>query len=289
MKPALVVLAAGVGARYGRPKQIEALGLGGVTLLEYTIFDALRAGFGRLALVIRRDLEAAFREAVGRRLETRIDVSYVFQGIPAGRQKPWGTGDAVLATESVVEEPFAVANADDFYGAESFRKLAAFLRGVSPTAAEWAIVGFRLGSTLSAHGPVARAVCETSSGGDLRRITEVTGIRETAGTIRADDGRSFRGDERVSMNLWGFTPAVFTGLRTCFDSFLAERGRDPEAEFRLPDAVGTLVVREQARVQLLDTASPWFGLTHAADATSVAERLQELTARGEYAPGVWPA
>jgi UTP-glucose-1-phosphate uridylyltransferase len=289
MRPALVVLAAGIGRRYGRYKQIEAVGPGGSTLVEYTIFDALRAGFGRSVFVIRRDLEDAIREAVGRRLEARIDVSYVFQDIPAGREKPWGTGDAVLAAGSVVSEPFAVANADDFYGAESFRKLATLLRGAPPTAAEWTIVGFRLGSTLSAHGPVARAVCETSAAGDLRRITEVTGMREIDGVIRAEDGRSFRGDERVSMNLWGFTPAIFAGLRTCFDSFLAERGRDPEAEFRLPDAVGTLVARQDARVQVLDTASPWFGLTHAADATAVAEFLRELTARGEYAQGLWPA
>ena len=289
MRPALVVLAAGIGTRYGRPKQIAAVGPGGVALVEYTVFDALRAGFGRIVFVIRRDLEDAIREAVGRRLEARIDVSYVFQDVPAGRQKPWGTGDAVLAAGSVVGEPFAVANADDFYGAESFRRLAAFFRGVSPTAAEWAVVGFRLGSTLSAHGPVARAVCETSVEGDLRRITEVTGIRETAGVIRAEDGRSFGGDERVSMNLWGFTPAVIVGLGTCFDEFLAERGREPEAEFRLPDAVGALVARTDARVQVLDTASPWFGLTHAADASSVAERLRELTSSGEYAHGLWPA
>jgi hypothetical protein len=289
MRPALVVLAAGIGRRYGRSKQIEAVGPGGSTLVEYTIFDALRAGFGRIVLVIRRDLEEAIREAVGRRLEARMAVSYLFQDIPAGRDKPWGTGDAVLAAGSVVEEPFAVANADDFYGAESFGRLAAFLRGVSPAAAEWAVVGFRLGTTLSVHGPVARAVCETSVGGDLHRITEVTGIRETAGVIRAEDGRSFRGDERVSMNLWGFTPTVFAGLRACFDSFLGERSQDTGAEFRLPDAVGTLVARQEARVHVLDTASVWFGLTHAADANSVGERLRELTSSGEYAHGLWPA
>jgi hypothetical protein len=295
MAPALLVMAAGLGSRYGGLKQIDPVGPSGETLLDYSLFDARRAGFGKIVFVIRRDIEAAFREAVGGRYEARAEVAYAFQSledlppgfrVPASRTKPWGTGQAVLAGEPAISGPFAVVNADDFYGRESYEALHAFLAG-GPRADFHALVAFRLDRTLSAHGPVARGLCDMGPDGLLRGVHEVTGLeRDRSGVIRAGD-RTFRGDEPMSLNLWGFGPSIFDRLRDRFRAFLAERGGEERAEFYLPDAVGQLIGAGTARVRVLETPSPWFGMTHRADAKAVSESLRELVAAGEYPDPLW--
>jgi len=293
MEPAVLVMAARLGSRYGGLKQIDPVGPAGETLLDYSLFDARRAGFGRIVFVIRRDIEAAFRDAVGRRYEPRADVAYVFQSledlpagftVPAGRTKPWGTGQAVLAGEAATKGPFAVINADDFYGRASFESLARFLGG-EPPADLHALVAFRLDRTLSPHGPVARGLCDIGVDGLLRSVREVTGLVRAGGGVRAPEGEGFReftGEEPVSLNLWGFSPSIFDRLRERFLAFLEGRGGDPKAEFYLPDAVGQLIDAGRAHVRVLATPSPWFGMTHRQDAQQVAEALRALVAAGEY-------
>ncbi|HEY7515408.1 MAG TPA: nucleotidyltransferase [Vicinamibacteria bacterium] len=295
MEPAVLVMAAGMGSRYGGLKQIDPVGPSGETLLDYSLFDAHRAGFGRVVFVIRRDIEAAFREAVGRRYEARTEVVYAFQSledlpagfrVPAGRAKPWGTGQAVLAGESAIDGPFAVVNADDFYGRPSYEALHAFLAG-RPPADLLALVAFRLDRTLSPHGPVARGLCEVGADGLLRSVREITGLeRDAGGVIRSTDG-AYRGDEPMSLNLWGFGPSIFDRLRERFRAFLAEHGGEEKSEFYLPDAVGQLIRAGTARVRVLETPSPWFGMTHRADAKAVSESLRALVAAGEYPEPLW--
>ncbi len=222
--PTLLVLAAGMGSRYGGLKQIEPVGPSGETIIDYSIYDAMRAGFGKLVFVIRKDIEEPFKEVVGARFEKRIAVDYVFQEldkipaefqVPAGRTKPWGTTQAILMTADVIHEPFAVINADDFYGAESYRVLAQQLQSGSP---DYAMVGFVLRNTLSDFGTVARGVCEVSDDGYLKAISELTAIGRDGAHAKNTDGEGkvtmLTGDEPVSMNFWGFTPQVFGQLRS---------------------------------------------------------------------------
>lgn len=299
MKPTLLVMAAGVGSRFGGDKQMEPVGPGGATLLDYSVYDALRAGFGRVVFVIRREMAERFHLAIGRRYEDRVNVAYAFQEVldvpdgfvlPTGRTKPWGTGHAVLAAAASVDAPFAVINADDYYGADSFAQLGAFLSAPERAAQPelYALVAFRLRDTVSEHGSVARGVCAVAADGTLSHVTEVTGIdRAPEGGFHApgpDGERHLTGDEPVSLNFWGFTPSLFPLLRARFAAFLAERGHDLRAEFFLPDAVNALMRSGQVRVKVLPTRSQWFGLTYKADQPRVAERLGEMTARGEYPP-----
>ena len=303
MQPTLLVLAAGMGSRYGGLKQIDPVGPGGETVLDYAVFDALRAGFGRVVFVIRRDFEAIFREQVGAKYSGKVAVDYVFQAVdalpegcvaPAGREKPWGTGHAVWCARDAVREPVAVINADDFYGADSFAQLGKFLtspaatpRGFDPMsghrtprtmAAQFAMVGFSLANTLSEHGAVARGECVTGAGGILESITERTGI--LAADVGA--GRKFTGKETVSMNCWGFTPALFAGLDRQLHEFLAARGNDPKAEFYLPAAVSEMIARREAVVKVLPTSSAWFGVTYREDKPRVVAAIADLVSSGKY-------
>ncbi len=301
----LLVLAAGMGSRYGGLKQIDPVGPSGETVLDYAVFDALRAGFGRVVFVIRREFEEVFREQVGGKYAGRIAVDYVFQAIdalpdgfaaPPGREKPWGTGHAVWCAREAVTENFAVINADDFYGADSFVQLAGFLCGggtsfpFTKLAPEFAMVGFRLANTLSEHGAVSRGVCAAEPGGHLVSITEQTGIG--AGEVGA--GGKYSGHEIVSMNCWGFTPAVFGGLDRQFREFLEKdaglRGEGVaaapagagKAEFYLPAAVSTMIARREAGVRVLPTESTWFGVTYREDKPRVMAAIAELVRRGVY-------
>jgi NDP-sugar pyrophosphorylase family protein len=286
----LVVLAAGMGSRYGGLKQIDPVGPSGETVLDYAVFDALRAGFSRVVFVIRRDFEALFREKIGIRYAGRVPVDYVFQAMdvlppgftpPAGREKPWGTGHAVWCAREAIKENFAVINADDFYGADSFAQLAGFLR--TARGPEFAMVGFRLANTLSEHGTVARGVTASAPNGALVSITEQTGI---AGSD-VGAGRKFSGDEIVSMNCWGFTPSLFTGLDEQFREFLASRGTDAKAEFYLPAAVSTMIARKQAQVRVLPTESTWFGVTYREDKPRVEAAIGGLVRNGLYPAQLW--
>ncbi len=292
MEPTLLVLAAGMGSRYGGLKQIQPVGANGETIMDYSIHDARRAGFGRVVFVIRRDIEEPFKKIIGARFENKIAVDYVFQELnalppgfsaPASRTKPWGTGHAILMAADVVREPFAAINADDFYGANSFRALAEHLRSGSP---DFAMVGFTLRNTLSEFGSVARGVCRTSPDGFLENVTELTKIERDGAGAKAigPDGRLLRlnGDETVSMNLWGFTPALFDELRQLFGEFLARHGAEEKSEFYIPAAVNELIRAGRARVKVLRSPDSWFGVTYREDHPLVVENIRRLVARGDY-------
>jgi NDP-sugar pyrophosphorylase family protein len=291
----LVILAAGMGSRFGGLKQVEPVGPAGELIIEYSAYDALRAGFGRLVLVIRKDIEADFRASIGRRLESHMDVAYVFQetqtnlagGQVPPRTKPWGTGHAVLAAQPAVTRPFAVINADDFYGAAGYRALAAHFAASQ----DYAMVGFPLKQTLSEFGTVSRGVCATDAAGRLQSITEITKIEKTGTGARytAPDGqaRALTGDEIVSMNFWGFTPRVFDQLGKMFADFQVKHAGDPKAEFYLPTALSTLNERGEARIALLKSPDAWFGITYREDLASSQAAIRALVAAGKYPAPLW--
>lgn len=296
-KPTLLVMAAGMGSRYGGLKQIDPVGPNGETIIDYSIYDALRGGFGKLVFVIRHDIEAQFKEIVGARFEKRIPVEYVFQElttlppgftVPPGRTKPWGTTQAILMAAEVVREPFAAINADDFYGAQSFQLLAQQLSSGSP---DYAMVGFILRNTLSDFGSVARGVCQVGDDGLLQTVTELTKI-ERAGngaqnTNPTGQVTRLTGDEAVSMNMWGFTPAIFPQLQTHFTAFLKKSGQELKAESYIPSVVNELIVAGQARVKVLRTHDSWFGVTYREDRPRVVESIRQLIARGDYPEALW--
>jgi hypothetical protein len=294
MKPTLVVLAAGMSNRYGRLKQLEPMGPAGETLLDYGIYDALRAGFSGVALVIRRELEPEFRGHLSRRWP-HLHVHLAYQEmtrVPAGgpptaaRVKPWGTAHAVLAVEGAMDGPFAVSNADDFYGAGAYAALAAHLGTIDPAAPEQALVGYPLRRTLSSHGGVSRGLCETDAHGLLRRVVEMLEVRAAGDQIVGErvDGTActLAPDGIASMNLWGFTPAIFPLLRERFTAFLRERGGDARAEFLIPTAVNDLVASARMRVRVLPTDEAWMGVTYPEDRPGVVTRLAALVADGRY-------
>lgn len=297
----LVVLAAGMGNRFGGLKQVEPVGPGGELIIEYSAHDARRAGFDRMVFVIRRDIERDFHAAVGRRLEARMEVTYVFQELgdvppphtpPPDRAKPWGTGQAVLAAEPAVRGPFAVINADDFYGASAYRVLAEHFRTAgaveaAPAMPIYVLVGYPLRQTLSEHGAVNRGVCMTDAAGRLSGIDEVLKIE------RAPDGgvrhplawggwRQLSGDEIVSMTFFGFTPVFFGQLRGLFADFLERYGRSETAEFYLPVAVGELVQAGYIEVRLLKSEDAWFGMTYRDDVPAARAALRRLIDQGVY-------
>ena len=288
----LLVLAAGLGSRYGGLKQIDPVGPFGETLLDYSVFDALRAGFGRIVFVIRRDFEGLFRERVASKYAGRVAVDFVFQSLdvlpadfalPVGREKPWGTGHATWCAREALREPFAVINADDFYGAGSFQQLAAFLSHA--TANEAAMVGFHLGNTLSEAGAVSRGVCTVDPGGELLSVTERTGIVATD----AAPGGALTPETIVSMNCWGFTPAIFPQLDEEFRIFLRKIGElgPAKAEFYLPAAVSNLISRGELRTHVLPTESQWFGITYREDKPQVVASIKTLVEAGVYPERLW--
>jgi nucleotidyltransferase-like protein len=290
-KPTLLVLAAGMGSRYGGLKQIDPVGAHGETIIDYSIYDAIRAGFGKIVFVIRHDIEEPFKKIVGARFEQKIPVEYVFQeldqlppgfSVPPNRAKPWGTGQAILMAAGAIREPFAAINADDFYGANSFRVLAEHLR----SSADFAMVGFTLRNTLSEFGSVARGVCKTTADGFLQSVTELTKIERDGDGAKAiaPDGKTLplTGDETVSMNMWGFTPALFAPLRERFIEFLKKNGTEEKSEFYIPAAVNEIVRAGHARVKVLRSPDSWFGVTYREDRPFVIEGIRRLIARGEY-------
>jgi NDP-sugar pyrophosphorylase family protein len=288
MNLTLVVLAAGMGSRYGGLKQIDPMGPSGETVLDYTVHDAVRAGFGRVLFIIRRDFADAFRASVGGRFEGKIEVDYAFQqldmlpdgfAVPAGREKPWGTGHAVWCAREQLNGPFAVVNADDFYGANSLRALADFLRAESGGLPTYAMVGFPLGNTLSENGAVSRGVCAVGDDGFLRNIEEHTGI--LASEVGA--GKRYEPSTPVSMNCWGFSAREFLPqLDQMWREFVAARGSESKAEFYLPAAVNSLVQAGAARVKVLPTTDNWFGVTYREDKPHVQAALAALVAAGAY-------
>lgn len=303
-QPSLLVLAAGMGSRYGGLKQLDTVGPNGETIMDYSIFDARRAGFGKVVFVIRRDMEEAFHAAVGQRYADRIPVAYAFQeldalpqgfDVPDGRTKPWGTGHAILVARDFLNEPFAVINADDFYGQSGLAAAAEHLRNASDdqTVADYSMVGYRLSNTLSEHGSVSRGVCQVDEHQALKHVVETHEIRREGQHIRAADPTGgeqpiiLTGDERVSMNLWGFTPSIFDHLEHQFTAFLRERGGEAKSEFYIPSVVNQLIQTGQARVAVQDCDASWIGVTFKEDKPRVQQRISAMIHDGVYASPLW--
>jgi dTDP-glucose pyrophosphorylase len=292
------VLAAGMGSRYGGLKQLDPVGpCDDETIMDYSIFDARRAGFGKVVFVIRKEMEEVFRVKIGSRYEKRVPVEYVFQepgklipgfSLPEGRTKPWGTTHAILMAANAIHEPFGVINADDFYGAGSYRLLAEHLQLGTP---DYAMVGFVLRNTLSEFGAVARGVCHVTEDGYLKDITELKSIELRGPRITNIDAEGpetvLTGGEVVSMNMWGFTPGVFPQLHDAFRQFLKRYGADLNAECYLPDSVNTLVNAGSARVKVLRSGDAWFGVTYHEDHARVVERVGRLIEQGTYPDRLW--
>jgi len=301
MEPTLVVLAAGIGSRYGGLKQLDPVGPSGELIVDYSVYDAIRAGFGRLVFVIRESMADEFRAAIGSRYEGRIDVEYAFQeldqlpeghSVPVVREKPWGTGHAVLAAAGHVDTPFAVVNADDFYGQGSYASLSRFLcKGDTLAKPGYALVAYELRNTLSDHGPVARGVCACDAAGNLEEVVELTRIeRQGDGAVSmADDGasRELTGDEPVSLNFWGFDVSVFAHLRALFAEFLEESSADPKAEFFLPAAIDTLIDRGEITCRVIHTDERWAGVTYREDSPAVTAFIRNQVDTGRYPSPLW--
>ncbi|TAN38741.1 MAG: nucleotidyltransferase [Verrucomicrobia bacterium] len=300
MKPTLVVLAAGIGSRYGGLKQIDPIGPAGEIVIDYSIFDAIRAGFGKIVFVIRRDIEAAFRAKIEPNVKGRVAIDYVFQDmtaelptgfqIPDERKKPWGTTHAVLVCKNAVKEPFGVINADDFYGRQSYELLADFLRRVDTKQPNYALIGFTLRNTLSEHGTVSRGVAQVDAHGFLKTVVERTKIEKTGHTARFLEGEAWHpltANESVSMNMWGFTPALFTQTEEMFRAFIAQDGTQPKAECLLPTSVDKLVQRGAATVKVLTSQETWLGVTYPEDKPAVAAGVKKLIDAGLYPAPLW--
>jgi dTDP-glucose pyrophosphorylase len=295
--PTLLVLAAGMGSRYGGLKQIDPVGPCGEVIIDYSIYDALRAGFGKLVFVIRKEFEQQFREIVGARFEKRVAVEYVYQeldvlppgySLPAGRTKPWGTAHAIWTAAAAIDEPFAVINADDFYGAKGFGELARYLES---GATDYAMVGYILRNTLSDFGSVSRGVCTVGVDGFLQDVVELTKIERDGTHARNTDAQGvvteLTADEVVSMNLWGFTPRIFGQLQNFFERFLDNKDLDARAECYIPSAVNELVAAGRERVKVLRTSDSWFGITHREDHPRVVESIGRLIKDGTYPERLW--
>ncbi|MCL2741045.1 MAG: nucleotidyltransferase [Oscillospiraceae bacterium] len=319
MGPTLVVLAAGMSNRFGGDgmKQVEPVGLSGEVIAEFSVYDALRAGFGKALFVVRRGSEGMMRERILDRMQKAIEVECAFQelgdvpaayggpGVAEGRERPWGTGHAVLACRDAVRDGFAVVNADDYYGPAAFRMLAGHLReaGCDPRSRDYCVIGFEVGRTLPERGAVSRAVCETDGDGMLMGIREINeigrkGDRITYAKARPGAGEAAGGGGEtglaeldpatlVSMNAWGFTPAVFGSMLSGFGRFLNEGGRSAAAEYYLPTAVGDLVDRGEATVRVYRSMDTWYGVTFKDDAAAVREGVRRMVAEGLYPESLW--
>ncbi len=299
MSPSLLVLAAGIGSRYGGLKQIDPVGPSGEIIIDYSIFDAIRARFKKVVFVIRKDIEKDFKQCIGSRFEQKINTKYVFQelrslpkgyNVPENRQKPWGTGHAILAAKDEIGEPFAVINADDYYGRHGYELLASNLSDIANYATNYCMVGFKLGNTLSEHGHVARGVCKVAPDGMLVEVVERTKIEKTpSGAVFTDEtGQTHHlpPDETVSMNMWGFTPSIFTHLEEQFKTFLDNNPADPKAEFFIPSVVSNLIDSAKATVKVLQSKDHWFGVTYREDKPVVEKQIESLVAKGFYPKNV---
>lgn len=294
MKPTLLVLAAGMGSRYGGNKQLDEVGPSGETIIDYSIYDAIRAGFGKIVFIIRRDLEAQVKERFFEKLKNKIELDYVFQeltNVPEGskitpdRVKPWGTSHAVLVAENNIREPFGIINADDFYGYDSLKILHDFLvNNKEPDT--YCIVGYKLGNTLSDHGYVNRGVCNVDSNGFLENIVEVLKIEKTDSGAKApaSDGgeQHFTGSETVSMNLFGFKPGCFNVLREDFRHFIAEHGMETRSELLIPNTLDRYIKKGDIRIKVLMSNDRWFGVTYREDKPYVVENIRKMVQEGVY-------
>jgi NDP-sugar pyrophosphorylase family protein len=297
MKPTLVILAAGMASRYGSMKQVEHFGPSGETIMDYSIYDAIRAGFGKIVFIIREKYAEDFKKIFDPKLEGRAEVAYVYQelnfftdgfDIPAGREKPWGTAHAVLCAKDAVNEPFAVINADDFYGKNAFENAFAFCN-TKCDADTYALIGYDLESTLSEHGTVNRGVCGLDEKGNLATITERINISKKDGKIVCEDGKQpaeFSPGTKVSMNFWCFHPDFFSYTERLFREFLEQQGQELKSEFFIP-IVADQFIKEGGIIEIIPTSSMWFGVTYKEDAPFVKNNLDELVDNGEYPSNLW--
>ena len=300
MKPSIVVLAAGLASRYGSLKQIDQFGPSGETIIDYSIFDAIRAGFKKVVFIIRRNIEDEFKEVFVGKFEQHIEIDYAFQEIdivpegieiPADRQKPWGTGHAVLMAADKIDDPFAVINADDFYGTISFKLLHDHLSGLRPDVLDACLIGYRLKNTMSDHGYVSRGICTVSNDNYLNEVTERTHIYKKADNsiyyVENEERFDLTGEELVSMNLVGFTPPFFNTLRNGFEQFIRSNADKPKAEFFLPDAVSDMLVNEKVQMPVIETPELTYGVTYQDDKPIVKEMIRNLVSKGQYPKKLW--
>ncbi len=299
MKPTLLILAAGMGSRFGGLKQVEPIGPNGEAIIDYSIYDAIRAGFGKVVFIIRESFADAFKEKFDAKLKGKIEVEYVFQELdvlpagftlPAGREKPWGTAHAILVAKNVINEPFCALNADDFYGANAYKVMAEFLT-TSKDDSEYAMVGYRLNNTLSDFGSVSRGICDLDENHNLLKIVETLKIikRDNQVISVEDDGSEtlLTGNESASMNNWGFKPSIFEKLESKFIEFLKTEIDKPKSEMYIPSVVFELINEKQAHAKVLEANSPWFGVTYQEDKPIVVNKIKKLIEQGEYPDKLW--
>ncbi len=300
MKPTLLILAAGMGSRYGGLKQTDPIGPNGEAIIDYSIFDAIRAGFGKVVFVIRESFAENFKASFEEKLKGKIETEYVYQelsNIPEGlefnteRQKPWGTGHAVLVAKDLINEPFAVINADDFYGAEAYQKVADFLAiAEKETFPHYAMVGYRLDQTLSENGYVSRGVCSADKQGHLVDVVEHTSIEQKGDEIIAsldDSTKTLAGNTVVSMNFWGFLPSYFAYLEKSFANFIVANKDELKAEFYIPYVVNELIQNKEANIQVLQSSEKWFGVTYQEDKATTIDNINRLIEAGKYPAKLW--
>ena len=298
MDTTLLILAAGLGSRYGSLKQIEPVGPGGETIIDYSVYDAIKAGFGKVVFVIKEEIESDFRENLLKRFENKIETEYVFQElhmlpegyhVPVNRKKPWGTAHAILISEKAVKTPFAAINADDFYGFEAFKAMYGFL-SQDETENDYCMIGYRLDNTLSEHGTVSRGVCEFDSNDFLISVSELTKIKREGDRIvyyENDKSSTLPADATVSMNMWGFKQSVFKKIRERLSTFLNENIDDLKSEFYIPTLVDQLIQSEEARVKVLRTNTSWFGITYKEDKETAKKSILQKIEKGEYPRKLW--
>ncbi len=294
MKPTLLILAAGMGSRFGGLKQVEPVGPNGEAIIDYSIFDAIRAGFGKVVFVIRESFAEEFKNKFDEKLKDKIEVEYVYQeldnlpqgfSVPDGREKPWGTAHAILVAKNVVNEPFCALNADDFYGFNAYKVMAGFLTA-SANPQEYSMVGYKLNKTLSDFGSVSRGICEVDDNNNLIAIVENKKIFKKGNKIISvlDDESQIKltGNESASMNIWGFKPSVFPVLETKFTGFLKTEITKPKSEMFIPSVVFEMIDENKASVKVLEAESPWFGVTYQEDKPLVINRINKLIEKGDY-------
>ena len=299
MKPTLLILAAGMGSRFGGLKQVEPIGPSGEAIIDYSIYDAIRAGFGKVVFIIRESFADAFKEKFDKKLQGKIEVEYVFQELemlpegftlPEGREKPWGTAHAILVAKDVIKEPFCALNADDFYGRNAYKVMAKFLTS-SEKATEYSMVGYHLKNTLSEFGSVSRGICNIDENKNLNKIVEtITIVKKEDKVISVEEDGSetlLTGDESVSMNMWGFKPSVFKTIETKFSTFLKTEMNKPKSEMYIPSVVFEMIDEKLATVKVLEADSPWFGVTYKNDKPYVIEKINALIDKKEYPKKLW--
>ena len=300
MKPTLLILAAGIGSRYGGVKQMDKVGPSGESIIDYSIYDAIRAGFGKVVFVINKKIEKDFMEIFNRKLKGKVETDYVLQeinNIPEGikysseRVKPWGTAHAVLVTKDKIHEPFVVVNADDFYGTGSYKLIKEFFEDIDPEMPQYCLAGYKLSSTLSEFGSVSRGICSVDIEDYLSTVVERTDIQKLNNSIGYEDSNGnwdiLPDDTPVSMNIWGFTPSIFKFLEFYFKDFISKNAGNPKAEFFIPAVINDLIKTSKATVRMLRSKDQWFGVTYKDDKHKTIKKIRKLVEQGDYPENLW--